>query len=165
MNKQDKTVKQDKKVSRALAEHVEYPMSLKNATPELMKFMINKIGYRCEDQSEFGGNAYNVDPVDLLDTEINDLGNEDIMDTMHLLYHTPENISVEEIDQFIKNALNTKKYHLIWVTSYKEDATIYSDEEGFEKALKHVDEWDFAKYRVLPISDLGDVGILVACTE
>lgn len=87
------------------------------------------------------------------------------MDTMHLLYHTPENISVEEIDQFIKNALNTKKYHLIWVTSYKEDATIYSDEEGFEKALKHVDEWDFAKYRVLPISDLGDVGILVACTE
>ena len=165
MNKQDITVKQDKKVSRALAEHVEYPMSLKNATPELMKFMINKIGYRCEDQSEFGGNAYNVDPVDLLDTEINDLGNEDIMDTMHNLYGTSDKISIKEIDQFIKDKLDAKKYHLLWVTSNKQDATEYTDEEDPKKALNHVDEWNFKGHCVLPISDLGCEGILVACTE
>lgn len=165
MNEQKITVKQEKKTSFSTSEIILYKMDIKYATPELMEFMINKIGYRSEDQSEFGGDAYNVDPVDLLDTEINDLENEDIMDTMHNLYGTSDKISIKEIDQFIKDKFDAKKYHLLWVTSNKQDATEYTDEEDPKKALNHVDEWNFKGHCVLPISDLGCEGILVACTE
>lgn len=165
MNEQNITVKQEKKIGVNTSETILYQMDIKHTTPELMEFMINKIGYRCEDQSEFGGDAYNVDPIDLLDTEINDLGNEDIADTMHSLYGTSDKISIKEIDQFIKNKLDAKKYHLLWVTSNKQDATEYSDEEDTKKALNYVDEWNFKGHCVLPISDLGCEGILVACTE
>lgn len=89
--------------------------------------LANGYGYRCDDQSELG--ACNAKPVEILDNEINELGNRDINDFISEHYGWDYNSTPVEIDCLIKKMLNAKGYHLIWLCDSKENDLHYVDDD------------------------------------
>lgn len=143
-------------------EPVIYKLNLEHATQESIELMLNRRGYRCDDLSEVG--SFNLNPKDIFDQEINEFGNDDIMLTMHNLYGTHENFSIDEIDNYIKATLNTDKYYLIWLTSNKKDDIDYTEANNEQDALNHIYSVEFDR-SFMPISDLGPEGMLIAYTD
>lgn len=130
------------------------------------------IGYRCLDQatSDFG----EYKPMDVFDDEINNLGNEDIPDTIENLYHN-KLIKPKDIDIFCKFILKSDYYNVIWLTSDPLDAVEYYSDgykrfDNLSSAIHNdgtsipVNKYILPKKRLL-LSDLGNEGQLFAYAE
>lgn len=136
---------------------------------EALKIIANNYGYRSDDMSDWDN--YRFKPINTLDTEINELGNNDIPDTMCRLYGTPNvnmcpknkdgYINVKIFDQKIKELLHANNYHLIWLCDSIEHDQEYCDDPNSIYAVDLPENGsDFAV-----ISDLGSEGILFAIKD
>ena len=131
----------------------------------------NHVGYRCTEQVE----KKRCLPLETLNYEINVLYNDDILDTITILYGH-QSTNVEEIDYWIKQQLHTDEYKLTWLTSDQKDAVkSYSKPRKRSMDLPYIltkngksiptekVTWDQSN-RVLLISDCGSDGQLIAYT-
>ena len=133
---------------------------------EARKVITTHTGFRCEECTDYDYH----EPLEVLNYEVNELGNNDIPDTIDYLYNQHLD-SVNEIDAFIKRQFRTDNYELIWVASdpvdaiefYGEDHKRYSnlasaiDGDGLIPVTKY--SW---QNNVLLISDCGIDGQLLA---
>lgn len=110
----------------------------------------SKCGYRCDDQSEW---YVPNDPVAIMTQETEDLGNDDILDTLNVK-------SVESADKKIKKALRTDQYHVVWLTAKKDQALEYADDQSGDSIYKV----DLSDRKICIVSDIGSEGVLVAYT-
>lgn len=131
-------------------------MNTAQLSEEAKQVLKSHVGYRSEDTSEFSDGHVRIESIDILDTEINDLQNTDILDTLHDLYGTPTNWQPKQIDEFIKTTMKLDEYYLIWVTATPEDARCYADDP------ENVDEIKIECKKLMLISDLACDGVLLA---
>ena len=117
--------------------------------------MKNKIGYRSDDYSECAWDVIGPKPIEILTQEISDMGNEDIPDTIELLYGVTIS-NPNEVDHFVQQQLGTKNYKLIWLTDTKEHDRQYADDPDSIYSV------DLRDKELLPISDLAAEGFLIA---
>lgn len=96
-------------------------MNINDLTESAQKMVKTNTGYRCLDQID----GENHTPVEVFDFEINDLENDDIPDTIEDLYGVKTKGDPEEIDKFVKKALDTDFYHICWLASDPLDAVEY----------------------------------------
>lgn len=95
---------------------------LKLLTPSARQIIITRTGYRCEEQSTGYHNAQ-----DILDYEINELGNDDIPDTLKHLYHY-EYQDINQTLSWIKQHLQADAIDLIWLAAnWQSTIEFYSD--------------------------------------
>ena len=137
----------------------------KNAvSQQLKRILLRRSGYRSDDNSEIAEMVnHRPSPVQILSQEILDLENTDIIDTLSTLYdfnaladnEEATNKTVKAIDDSIKEKLNTKSYHLVWLCDTAREASFYGD-------IKSVYAFDLTPYNLMPISDLGSEGVLIA---
>lgn len=137
----------------------------KNAMSQQLKhILLRRSGYRSDDNSEIAEMVNRrPSPVQILSQEILDLENTDIIDTLLTLYDfdaladnkEATDKTVKAIDNFIKEKLNTESYHLVWLCDTAREASSYGD-------IKSVYAFDLKPYNLMPISDLGPEGILIA---
>ena len=67
-------------------------MTTEKLSKEAREILEARIGYRSEDKSEFADDWHiNIPSINIIDCEMNDLGNSDIPETMHKLYGSPIN--------------------------------------------------------------------------
>lgn len=140
----------------------------KATSPELKHILLRRSGYRTDDKSELADTInHQLKSTNILSQEILDLENTDIIDTLSALYdfdaltddkETTEN-TVSAIDDFIKKSLNTNTYRLIWLCDTANNASRYSNTDG---NLDSVYVVDLKKYDLMPVSDLGPEGALIA---
>lgn len=138
---------------------------------EAKTLITNCGGYRCLECVD----ETSYTPTAIMDYEINELYNNDIPDTLTVLYGH-QSINVKEIDLWIKKELHTNSYNLIWLTSDPLDAIeYYSNAHKRFANLKGainkngqpipVNEYKWTKNnRVLLISDCASDGQLIAYT-
>lgn len=131
-------------------------MNTAQLSEEAKQVLKSHVGYRSEDTSEFRDGHVRIKSIDILDTEINDLQNTDIPDTLNDLYGTPANWQPKQIDDFIKNKMKLDEYYLIWVTATPEDAQCYADDP------ENVDKIKIDCKKLILISDLACDGVLLA---
>ena len=131
-------------------------MNTAQLSEEAKQVLKSHVGYRSEDTSEFSDGHVRIESIDILDTEINDLQNTDILDTLHDLYGTPTNWQPKQIDDFIKNKMKLDEYYLIWVTATPEDAQCYAHDR------ENVDKIKIDCKKLMLISDLACDGVLLA---
>lgn len=151
-------------------------------SPEAQDIIEKQYGYRTDAQSAV--TLGSISPIDIINYEINDLGNDDIIDTINELY--PNNLPAisdypnektyyndipNQIDSFIKHQLNTDLYYLIWlVNDWRSCYSFYADFHIDPKTIRDVlpnGEIPFIdKYAVhsdaLLVSDIGIDGQLFA---
>lgn len=95
---------------------------LKLLTTSAQQIIITSTGYRCEEQSTGYHNAQ-----DILNYEINELGNDDIPDTLKHLYHY-EYQGINQTLSWIKQRLQTDAIDLIWLAAnWQTTIEFYSD--------------------------------------
>lgn len=133
--------------------------NLSNLSTQAQMFLRTKIGYRTDDQSALANDIRQPEPIDVLDDEINDMGNTDIPDTLNEIYGTDFSDKIEPIDDFIKKTLNTDKYYLIWVTATKDDDEQYADDPESIYSI------DFKDKKFMIVSDIGNEGFLIATVK
>ena len=134
---------------------------------ELKHILLHRSGYRTDDQSELADTIGNYPTnIEILSQEIIDLENTDIIDTLYNLYNCKilnhkeaDEDDLKLIDQFIKQKLNTKHYHLIWLCDTAYNASRYSNIDGNTKSVYCV---NLKQRNLMPISDLGPEGVLIA---
>lgn len=132
-------------------------MTTEKLSKEAREILETRIGYRSEDKSEFADDWHiNIPSINIIDCEMNDLGNSDIPETMHKLYGTPINWQPKQIDQYIKQKLSLDDYYLIWVTATPEDAHQYADES------KNITKINLNCKKMMLISDIATDGVLLA---
>lgn len=129
--------------------------NMQKTSAELCNFMKNRIGYRSDDYSECAWDVIGPKPIEILTQEISDMGNEDIPDTIELLYGVTIS-KPNEVDQFVQKQLETKNYKLIWLTDTKEHDQQYADDPD------NIYSVDLRDKELLPISDLAVEGFLIA---
>lgn len=142
-------------------------LNRKQMSVELKHILLRRAGYRTDDQSELAGTIGNYPTnIDILNQEIIDLENTDIIDTLDNLYNfkilnsqEADEDDLKLIDQFIKQKLNAKHYHLIWLCDTAHNASRYSNIDG---SLESVYLVDLKSRDLMPISDLGPEGVLIA---
>lgn len=142
-------------------------LNRKQMSVELKHILQRRSGYRTDDQSELAGTIGNYPTnIAILNQEIIDLENTDIIDTLANLYNFKilNNKEADEddlklIDQFIKQKLNTKHYHLIWLCDTARNASWYSNIDGDTESVYCV---NLKQHNLMPISDLGPEGVLIA---
>lgn len=143
-------------------------LNQKQMSVELKHILLYRAGYRTDDESELAGIICNYPTnIEILSQEIIDLENIDILDTIANLYNfnvladkkeADEN-DIELIDQFIKQKLNAKHYHLIWLCDTAYNASRYSNIDGNTKSVYCV---NLKQRNLMPVSDLGPEGVLIA---
>lgn len=142
-------------------------LNQKQMSVELKHILLHRCGYRTDDQSELADTIGNYPTnIEILNQEIIDLENTDILDTLADLYNfkilnneeASEN-DLKLIDQFIKQKLNTKHYHLIWLCDTARNASRYSNTDGDTESVYCV---NLKQRSLMPISDLGPEGALIA---
>ena len=90
-----------------------------NLSQQAARLIHQQYGFRTDAESTQPIGGY--EPKETLDYEINELGNEDIPDTLNRLYNTnfvPDSdgaYNIDAIDSFIKHRLHTEAYQLIWL--------------------------------------------------
>ena len=132
-------------------------MTTEKLSKEAREILETRIGYRSEDKSEFADDWHIIIPsINIIDCEMNDLGNSDIPETMHKLYGTPINWQPKQIDQYIKQKMSLDDYYLIWVTATPEDAQQYADEP------KNITKINLNCKKMMLISDIATDGVLLA---
>lgn len=142
-------------------------LNRKQMSVELKHILLRHAGYRTEDQSELADTISNYPTnIDILNQEIIDLENTDIIDTLDNLYNFKilNNKKADEddlklIDQFIKQKLNAKHYHLIWLCDTAYNASRYSNIDGDTESVYCV---NLKQHNLMPISDLGPEGAFIA---
>lgn len=143
-------------------------LNQKQMSVELKYILLHRSGYRTDDTSELVATIGNYPKnTDILSQEINDLENTDIIDTLANLYNFNVLANQEEadendiklIDQFIKQKLNTKNYHLVWLCDTARNASWYSNIDGDTRSVYCV---NLKQRSLMPISDLGPEGALIA---
>ena len=136
----------------------------KATSPELKHILLRRSGYRTDDKSELADTInHQLKSTNILSQEILDLENTDIIDTLLTLYdfnaladnEKATDKTVKAIDDFIKEKLNTESYHLVWLCDTAHEASFYGD-------IKSVYAFGLKPYNLMPISDLGPEGILIA---
>ena len=134
---------------------------------ELKHILLYRAGYRTDDQSELADTIGNYPTnIEILSQEIIDLENTDIIGTLDNLYNfkilnnkKADKDAIKSIDQFIKQKLNAKHYHLIWLCDTAYNASRYSNIDGNTKSVYCV---NLKQRDLMPISDLGPEGVLIA---
>ena len=142
-------------------------LNQKQMSVELKHILLHRSGYRTDDQSELADTIGNYPTnIEILSQEIIDLENTDILDTLDNLYNCKilnhkeaDEDDIELIDQFIKQKLNAKHYHLIWLCDTAYNASRYSNIDGNTKSVYCV---NLKQRNLMPISDLGPEGVLIA---
>lgn len=110
----------------------------------------SKIGYRYEGYFS----KSNIPSFrDMLEFEINELGNTDILITIEKLYNKKVN-TIDEIIDFCKEKLDSPFIHYKWLCSSKADARKWYSSIGSLKAV-------YNSGKMFVISDLEDEGCLV----
>ena len=136
----------------------------KAMSQQLKHILLRRSGYRTDNGSEIAGMVnHRPSPVQILNQEILDLENTDIIDTLLTLYdfnaladnEKATDKTVKAIDDFIKEKLNTESYNLVWLCDTAHEASFYGD-------IKSVYAFGLKPYNLMPISDLGPEGILIA---
>ena len=93
-------------------------------TAEASRMLSQQYGFRTDAQSAVSISS--ITPKEILDYEINELGNDDIIDTLAKLYSfnyqldNQDNYNVTEIDNDIKQLINlqpNETYYLLWLTA------------------------------------------------
>ena len=130
-----------------------------NLSTQAQMFLRTKVGYRTDDQSALANDIWQPAPIDILDDEINDMGNTDIPDTLNEIYGTDFSDKIEPIDDFIKKTLDTDKYYLIWVTATKDDDEQYADDPESIYSIAFKDK------KFMIVSDIGNEGFLIATVK
>ena len=120
------------------------------SSDEAQMVLNNKYGYRTDDQSEW---YVPDDPVAIMTQETEDLGNDDILDTLNVK-------SVESADKKIKKDLGADQYHVVWLTAKKDQALEYADDQSGDSIYKV----DLSDRKICIVSDIGSEGVLVAYT-
>lgn len=133
---------------------------LNQATQELYTMLQNNKGYRSDEL--YGSPRRPYKALDILEYEYEDLGNEDILNTMFELGYIdePENDkAIEYIEQL--EELAGESYLGLWLFAFKENIKDYftDDEEFNQQLLDSVVEFELPP-KALPISDLGSQGVL-----
>ena len=147
-------------------------------TAEASRMLSQQYGFRTDAQSAVS--ITSITPKEILDYEINELGNDDIIDTLAKLYSfnyqldNQDNYNVTEIDNDIKQLINlqhNETYYLLWLTTdwqncyefysvgHLKPKTMYDIPEGFEMPL--IDVYQIHEDDAL-ISDIGADGQLIA---
>lgn len=147
-------------------------------TTEASEMLKHQYGFRTDAQSAVS--LQTVSTHDVLDYEINELGNTDIPDTLNKLYcldlkpNSNDNYNIDELESDIKQLVAlqpTQTLHLIWLVAdwqscfkYYADGhidpkTMYDVPEGFE--MPFIDVYRIHSDDAL-ISDLGPDGQLIA---
>lgn len=142
-------------------------LNQKQMSVELKHILLHRSGYRTDDQSELADTIGNYPTnIEILSQEIIDLENTDILDTLANLYNCKilnhkeaDEDDLKLIDQFIKQKLNTKHYHLIWLCDTAHNASRYSNIDGNTESVYCV---NLKQRNLMPISDLGPEGVLIA---
>lgn len=142
-------------------------LNQKQMSVELKHILLYRAGYRTDDQSELADTIGNYPTnIEILSQEIIDLENTDIIDTLYNLYNfrilnnkKADKDAIKSIDQFIKQKLNTKHYHLIWLCDTAYNASRYSNIDGNTKSVYCI---NLKQRNLMPISDLGPEGALIA---
>lgn len=143
-------------------------LNQKQMSVELKHILLHRSGYRTDDESELAETIGNYPKnTDILNQEIIDLENNDILDTLYDLYNydalandkEPSTATIKNIDGFIKKQLNTDKYHLVWLCDTARNASRYSNIDGDLESVYLV---DLKQRDLMPISDLGPEGVLIA---
>lgn len=149
-----------------------------NFSQQAARLIHQQYGFRTDAESTQPIGGY--EPKSTIDYEINELGNEDIPDTLNRLYNTnfvPDSdgtYNIDAIDSFIKHRLHTDAYQLIWlVDEWQQCFELYAPNHITPKTP--YDEIDPGEipfidvYRVHPddliVSDLGYDGQLIATTH
>ncbi|NRO29642.1 hypothetical protein [Lactobacillus helveticus] len=83
--------------------------------------------------------------------------NPDIPDTIAYLYDVQAN-TPKKVDQFVKQQLKTKNYQLIWLCDSRINTAEYTDSNDPD----HIYDVNLMNKTILPISDLGCEGFLIA---
>lgn len=125
---------------------------------ELRHFMQTKTGFRSDDQSELSG-IIGRDPsnLNILEDEMVERENPDIPDTIAYLYDVQAN-TPKKVDQFVKQQLKTNNYQLIWLCDSRTNTAEYTDSNDPD----HIYDVNLMNKTILPISDLGCEGFLIA---
>lgn len=147
-------------------------------TTEANEMLKHQYGFRTDAQSAVS--LQTVSTHDVLDYEINELGNTDIPDTLNKLYcldlkpNSNDNYNIDELESDIEQLVAlqpTQTLHLIWLVAdwqscfkYYADGhidpkTMYDVPEGFE--MPFIDVYRIHSDDAL-ISDLGPDGQLIA---
>lgn len=147
-------------------------------TSEAARMLRQQYGFRTDAQSAVS--ITSVTPNQILNYEINELGNDDIIDTLAKLYafhyqpDSQDNYNVTEIDNDIQQLINlqpNEAYYLLWLTAdwqncyefysdgHLQPKTMYDIPEGFE--MPFIDVYQIHADDAL-ISDVGADGQLIA---
>lgn len=136
-------------------------------------------GYRSEDYSDTDVIASNIQ---ILDHEINDLGNDDIVDFVENHYGLPEKVVrdeddlvkrdeyncviqhglVRQIDSRIKDILHTQSYDLLWLCNSVKDVISSDYAESKDSIYKEVLSKNNDPKNYILLSDLDSEGCLFA---
>lgn len=147
-------------------------------TSEAARMLRQQYGFRTDAQSAVS--IASVTPNQILDYEINELGNDDIIDTLDKLYafhyqpDSQDKYDVTEIDNDIQQLINlqpNETYYLLWLTAdwqncyefysdgHLQPKTMYDIPDGFE--MPFIDVYQIHADDAL-ISDVGADGQLIA---
>lgn len=125
---------------------------------ELRHFMQTKTGFRSDDQSELAGIiGRGPSNLNILEDEMVERENSDIPDTINYLYNVQAN-TPQKVDQFVKQQLKTDNYQLIWLCDSRTNTAEYADSNDPD----HIYDVNLMNKPILPISDLGCEGFLIA---
>ena len=83
--------------------------------------------------------------------------NPDIPDTINCLYNV-QATTPKKVDQFVKQQLKTNNYQLIWLCDSRKNTAEYTDSNDPD----HIYAVNLMNKTILPISDLGCEGFLIA---
>ena len=138
---------------------VDYMQNLSNLSTSAQYILKTRCGYRSDDQSELAGLTHQPLPIQIIDHELNELGNTDIPDTLKLIYNRTVN-TPHDMNKLIKYLLNinTDYYYLLWLCASPNDAKDYADKPSSVYDVRIPDD-------AIIISDLDLGGVLIASKE
>lgn len=146
---------------------------------QAQQILNSKIGYRCLDQTD---DDYHY-PKEIINFEMNELGNTDIGDTMLKFYGFKfdnqlhgtcanpgvDSMMIQKLSNWLCKHSKSGDFELVWVTATKKQALdSYSDQDDMlsKNEAGRLEKWDFSHdpdFKI--ISDLGAEGQLIAYTD
>lgn len=153
-----------------LATSISHVGLISNLSQSLMHFYNNHKGFRCE---YFRGSGI-TDLKSIVTFEIEELGNNDIYDTMIKFYKNSQKPfkkhktdKINYICEYIANMLHSdiKDVKAVWLCSSIDECVLYDpDLDDLCKEI-NIDCYNFYDIEYMPISDLGTQGFLIAYVE
>lgn len=132
-------------------------VEVKTISREAIRILASGIGFHSDDYSSLLGKNR---PKDVIDFEINKLGNTDIPEFIASHYQDDCGKDVVKIDSVIKNLLHSDYYSLIWLCATPCDVSKQNYADRFESIYQVNLPRNSAQYML--VSDLGQEGCLLA---